>query len=147
MLSRFEQFSFAVSCIHRNIQKIERDEMVKYGLRGSFAPYLVVLSRSPGGLTAAQLCDMCERDKAAVSRIVAELLDRGLILREDAHYRARITLTEAGKQAAAFVCERAQQAVAAAGRGLSEENRRIFYQALDLIADNIQIISREGIPT
>lgn len=146
MLSRFEQFSFAISSLRRDIQKIEHDEMVRYGLKGAYAPYLVVLMHHPEGMPSAQLSVACERDKAAVSRITAEMEARALIRREGAQYRALILLTEEGRKAAAFVCDRAQQAVAAAGQGLTDENRRIFYQSLELIASNIQKISKEGIP-
>ena len=41
MLGRYQQFSYIVSVINRQIQKIERDEMEKYGYKGSFAQYLM----------------------------------------------------------------------------------------------------------
>lgn len=56
MISRFERFSFAISGIYRSIQKIERDEMERYGLKGGYAQYLVAMARHPQGLTSAQLC-------------------------------------------------------------------------------------------
>ena len=40
MIDRFEQFVSYISAIHRDVQKIERDEMVKYGLKGAYAQYL-----------------------------------------------------------------------------------------------------------
>ena len=126
MLNRFEQFSFVISGINRYIQKLERDEMVKYGYKGAFAQYLVVLTRYPDGLTAAQLCEVCDRDKAAVSRITAEMEEKGLILREkdnDNRYRARLKLTPEGHKAADHVCRKARVAVAAVGDQLTEEER------------------------
>ena len=33
-----------------------------------------------------------------------------------------------------------------AGKGLTEEDRRVFYTALDLIASNLRAISEEGLP-
>ena len=41
----------------------------KYGYKGAFAQYLVVLASHPEGLTSAQLCEQSDRDKAAVSRV------------------------------------------------------------------------------
>lgn len=147
MLSRYEQFSFAISGIYRSIQKIERDEMIAYGFKGSYAQYLAAMNRYPEGITASQLCEICEIDKAAVSRALAEMEAKGLISRKShTGYRAKILLTEQGQKAADFVCQRAQDAVTAAGRGLTDEKRRIFYEALGLIASNLQTISREGIP-
>lgn len=149
MLSRFEQFSATISILHRCIQKIEREEMDRYGLRGVYAQYLVAMHRHPDGLTAAQLCEICDLDKAAVSRVVAEMEKRGLLTRVAAGttgYRARLYLTESGKAAARFVNRRAQQAVEAAGCDLTDEGRQAMYNALAAIAARLQKISREGLP-
>lgn len=39
MVNRFEWFVSSISCISRYIQKIERDEMIRYGLKGRHAQY------------------------------------------------------------------------------------------------------------
>lgn len=149
MISRYEQFSYIISSIYRQIQKIERDEMIKYGVRGSYAQYLAAMSRHPEGMTSTQLCEVCDRDKAAVSRALADMEDHGLVMRQsatDSNYRATITLTQQGRKLAAIVFDRAQTAVDAAGQGLTDEDRKVFYAALDLIAANLQAICRNGIP-
>lgn len=149
MLSRFEHFSSLVSGAYRSIQKLERDEMIKYGYKGAFAQYLITMLHYPDGLTAARLCEVCDRDKAAVSRVVTEMEGKGLVRREgtgDRAYRAALYLTEEGERAAHFVCERAKVAVLKAGEGLSDEDRQMFYAALTLIATNLQAICKEGIP-
>lgn len=149
MLHRFEEFSYAVSSIYHNIQKIERDEMDKYGLKGPHAQYLVAMTRCPEGVTAAQLSELCDRDKAAVSRALSELEKRGLIIRElanDTAYRALLKLTETGSAAARFVCEKATQAVELAGKGLSDQERQIFYSVLSHIAANLHTIAQNGLP-
>lgn len=149
MLNRFERFTSAISAIYRDIQKIERDEMEKHGLRGAFAQYLVAISHYPEGITAAALCEVCDKDKAAVSRIIAELEAKGLLFKENdggSQYRARLSLTPAGEEAAAFVRERASIAVELAGSGLSDPDRKIFYSALELICGNLQEICQTGIP-
>ena len=79
MISRFEQFSYVISGIHRQIQKIERAEMIKRGYKGAFAQYLATLHRYEEGLTATELCEICDKDKAAVSRILAEMEEKGLL--------------------------------------------------------------------
>lgn len=149
MLNRFEQFSIAIGGIYRYIQKLERDEMEKYGYKGAFAQYLVILRRFPNGVTASQLCEICDKDKAAISRIVAEMVDRGLVVRvggRDGHYRALIQLTDEGKQAAEHVCSKARTAVEAVGRDMSNEERATMYAALELIASKLYKLSKEGIP-
>ena len=81
MVDRFAQFVAGISCINRCIQKIERDVMVHYGLKGPHAQYLIAMSRYPDGVTATQLSSLCEKDKAAVSRAVSELEKSGLLHR------------------------------------------------------------------
>ena len=149
MVSRFEQFTGSISAIYRYVQKIERDEMEKFGLRGAYAQYLVAIARFPQGITAAELCEICDKDKAAISRVITELLVKGLVERTSIKnnlYRARLTLTEKGLQAAQFVRARAQAAVELAGEGLTDEDRKIFYATLERNSANLQQISRDGIP-
>lgn len=147
MLSRYEMFSSVISGIYRSIQKIERDEMVRYGYKGAYAQYLVAMNRCPDGVTSAQLCEICDKDKAAISRVVSEMEEKGLVTREstnDRQYRAILRLTDEGRRAAQFVLERGQAAVDAAG--LDEESRENFYRALESVAAAVQTISRKGIP-
>lgn len=149
MLNRFEQFTAAISSIHRFVQKIERDEMEKYGLKGASAQYLLAMERYPEGVTAATLCEVCDRDKAAVSRILAEIESKGLVYRVNAsesQYRALLALTPAGKQAADYVNKKATIAVELVGKGLTDEDRKILYASLEQIAANIKAVSHRGIP-
>ena len=148
MLRRFEQFCTSAFSIYRSILKIERMEMEKFGLKGPHAQCLLNMARYPEGITSAQLCIMCDKDKAAISRTVAELEDAGMLVRHfngNNRYRAQLILTEKGYEAAAQVAERAKYAVEQAGSGLSDEQRAVFYYALGLIADNLQNISDEGL--
>ena len=148
MITRFEQFSASVACIYRNIQKIERVEMAKYGLKGPHAQALLAMSRYPEGITSGELVKLCDKDKAAISRTVAELEREGMIHRIGKNgnlYRAALMLTERGQQAASHVAERAKCAVESAGAGLSEEHRKIFYSCLHLIAGHLQTLGDEGL--
>lgn len=149
MIQRFEQFTSTISDIYRSIQKIERDEMEQYGLKGAYAQYLLVMDRYPEGITATALCEQCDKDKAAVSRILSEMEARGLAQRPSGaagSYRAPIRLTEQGRSAAQFVRDRAGLAAELAGTGLSDANRKIFYASLQLIASNLRAICKDGIP-
>lgn len=148
MISKYEVFSTVVSSLYRDIQKIERMEMAKYGLKGPHAQCLVIMERHPAGITATKLCELCERDKAAISRTVAELEEAGLLIRKDIrgiHYRVPLVLTEAGCQAAQNVNAVAFRAVEQAGAGLDDAQREIFYHVLGTIAQNLHMISRDGL--
>ena len=148
MVSRYESFSTCISCIYHDIQRIERAEMARYGLKGPHAQCLLVMSRFPEGITAARLCEVCEKDKAAISRIVAELEQMGMVRRTEhngTRYRASLTLTEQGQTAAKAVEEKARLAVERAGAGLDDKSREVFYSALALIAGNLHVICKNGL--
>lgn len=148
MINRFEQFSSAIAKIYHDIQKIERVEMEKFGLKGPHVQCMLALIRSPEGLTSSQLCAACEKDKAAISRTISELEQEGLLdrdVQDGNRYRALVRLTERGKAAAMQVSERVRLAVEKAGEGLNDAQRTIFYSVLNVIAANLQNISAEGL--
>ena len=148
MVSRFEHFSASISCIYRYIQRIERTEMEKYGLKGPHAQCLLAMRRYPEGITAARLCEVCDKDKAAISRMMAELEEKGMVSRGDEkgnRYRMQLRLTALGEEAADHVEQRAKLAVEEAGSGMTEEQRATLYAVLDLLAGNLQTICAEGL--
>ena len=144
----YELFSSSICCIYHDIQRIERAQMAKYGLKGPHAQCLLAMSRYPEGITAVRLCEVCEKDKAAISRIVAELEQMGMVRRTEhngTRYRASLTLTEQGQTAAKAVEEKARLAVERAGAGLDDKSREVFYSVLALIAGNLHAICKNGL--
>lgn len=150
MIDRFEQFSYAISTINGYIQKIERQEMAKYGLKGAFSQYLIAIYRNADSITSAQLGRICFKDKGAVSRAVSELLKSGLLERVGENnnlYNAKLKLTEKGKKAAHTLCEKASFAAYLAGEDLSCDEREVFYSALNKISLKLENLSKGGIPS
>ncbi len=149
MQSRFEQFSAVISGINRYLQNIEREEMIKIGFKGGYAIYLVTMKRYPEGITSAELGEYCVKDKAAVSRTVAQMESDGLVRREavgDSLYRARLLLTDRGNAVAEFVTQRVQSAVREVTADLSEDKRQIMYEYLNEVCERLENISEKGIP-
>jgi DNA-binding MarR family transcriptional regulator len=148
MIGRFEQFCTAISSIQHSIAKIERMEMEKYGLKGPHAQCMLVMERNPEGITAAQLCGTCEKDKAAISRTLAELEAAGMITREDPNgkrYRSRLYLTDKGRTVAKQVDDRVYRAVSRVSNGYDVATREIFVHVLGLIAVNLQDLCKNGL--
>lgn len=149
MVDRFERFSFAISEISHYWHKLTSEEMEKYGLKGPHSVYLLTMHRYPEGLTAPQICEFCGKDKADVSRMMSIMEKNGLVIKESVYqnrYGGVFKLTEAGKAAAEFVRRRVSLAVEIAGKDLTEENREIFYEALESIVSNLRKLGKEGIP-
>ena len=149
MLDRFERFLFSISEISRHWHKIAADEMVKYGLKGSHATYLLTMYRREEGITASQLCELCGRDKSDVSRMMGIMEKKGLVTKEGAHqngYRGVFRLTDAGREAAQQVSRRASLAVELAGKDMTDGERAIFYAGLESITENLRNLSKDGLP-
>ncbi len=148
MVERFEKFSTLVSAINKYVQRIEADEMIRMGLKGSFAQYLVAMSRYPEGITSSMLCEVCDKDKGAVSRAIAEMQEKGLVNEKGllgTRYRAKHTLTDEGKKVAEYVIQKATRAVSMANIGLSEEDRKTFYHVLEVYYTNLKVVCENGI--
>ena len=146
MIDRFELFTSYISEIYRHIQKIERDVMESYGLKGPHVQCLVAMSRVDHSVTTTQLAALCEKDKAASSRTLSEMVQEGLVVREgQGSYRAALQLTEKGTEIATQVNQKVSLAVYRAGDGLSDGDREIFYTALGRISANLKHMSKEGL--
>ena len=149
MIERFERFSYAISEVSRHWHKIAGDEMEKYGLKGTHSVYLITMSKYPDGLTASELCKLCNRDKADVSRMMSIMEKKGLVTKEGAYqnlYKGVFKLTDEGKKAVKYVSKRASLAVEYAGKDVSDEKREIFYEVLESISVNLKAMTEEGLP-
>ena len=101
MEDRFETFTILISRINRSIRKIKNQEMADWGLKSIHVSCLHYL-RSQGSLTAAELCERCEEDKAAVSRAIDHLKSEGFIEASTngaKPYKCPLVLTKKGEQA------------------------------------------------
>ena len=141
MIQRFETFVTAITQINRSIQKLKAQEMADFGLKGTHVMCLFQLRKHPEGLTCAQLAQSCEEDKAAISRVLTDLRDKGLVASPEAdgrRYRAAVTLTEAGQAISRRMDQKIIDAVQTAAQGYTPEERSIFYHVLLQVADNLQ---------
>lgn len=144
MIERFEHFTMSIFSITRSWNRLATEEMKKYGFRGAYALYLVMIATNEGNITAAKLADLCQRDKADVSRAISAFQKKGILEPYgESRYRAALRLTEDGKRLAAQVSLRADEVLEQAGKGISEEMRKNMYLCLDTIAQNMSRICDE----
>ena len=140
-MDRFEVFAGSVLELNRYLQKIKDMEMRSFGLRGNHVMSLQYLGRNPAGLTATELTDACKEDKAAISRTITQLIEKGYVYRESDEnkraYRTKLFLTEKGKELVQLLDRRIDFALTRGGKGLTDEQRRVFYTTLDMIIDNL----------
>lgn len=149
MITRFQRFICDITGIDLYWHRLASTSMSAFGLKGSYAIYFVRLYSVPEGMTATELTTACGKDKADVSRDVATLVKMGYLSREVGEkraYRARIRLTDEGRQLAKQVGEKAKIAVGCIGKEIPEEDREVFYRVLDQVTANLQELSETGIP-
>lgn len=65
--NRFKMFTVLNSKINRCIRRIKTEEMAEFDLRSTHVSCLYYLY-AENTLTAKELCDICDEDKAAISR-------------------------------------------------------------------------------
>lgn len=141
MFNRFEQFTTAISQIYKSVQKIKTNEVNSYGLKANHVMILFQLKKHEDGLTPSMLCELCDVDKAAISRAVKELIGKGFIRNSDSDgrkYRVPLILTDEGEEAALHIEQAIKHAVEVGGAGLTDRQRAEFYHSLLLIARNLE---------
>lgn len=142
MKERFETFTVLIAKISRNIRKIKLQEMQEYNLKNSHISCLYYLYIS-NGLTATELCERCEEDKATISRALDFLEQNGYLSCESKttkRYKSPLLLTEKGTAVGQRIAERIAHVLEEVSIGLSDEERIEFYRCLSIISDNLDTI-------
>lgn len=141
MKERFQIFTILISKISRSIRKIKNREMAEYGLRSVHVTCLYYLYLADS-LTATELCDKCEEDKAAISRALDFLEEKGFVVCESKHakrYNSPLYLTEKGKEAGGKITDKINFVLDEICVDLTEEQRNEFYRCLAIISDSLEL--------
>ena len=142
MKERFETFTLLLSKINRNIRKIKTEEMCEFNLKSNHVSCLFYLYKL-GKLTATELCELCQEDKATTSRLL-EHLEKDDYVKCDSsqkkRYNSYFVLTEKGIKLGKFISNKINEILEKASIGISEENRKIMYETLKTISNNLDKI-------
>lgn len=147
MEERFETFTVLINRISRNIRKIKNQEMAEYQLRSAHISCLYYLA-SGKGLTATKLCDLCEEDKATISRALEYLEQNGYLTcnsKSPKRYKSILCLTEKGREIAGKITERVNLVLQSISTELTEEERISFYHSLSTISVALDTIAKTKI--
>lgn len=140
MEERFAAFTVLIAKISRNIRRIKSEEMAEFHLKGPHVACLYHLTTA-GPLTAGELCDRCDEDKAAISRSLDFLEKEGYLVCDSSakkRYRTPLRLTEKGETAGRKIVEKIERIVNEAGAALTEEERNVMYRSLAAINDRLE---------
>lgn len=142
MEERFETFTVLISNVNRCIYKIKTEEMSEFNLKSSHVSCLYYLYKEDS-LTAKELCDICDEDKANISRSIKHLEENGYIICRAKHskrYQSPLELTDSGREIGKRIVEKIDNILNVASVGLSEQARNEFYRSLSLINSNLKRI-------
>ena len=141
MKERFETFTVLIAKISRNIRKIKNQEMAAYGLRSVHVSCIYYLY-SAESLTATDLCERCEEDKATISRALEYLETEGFIVCASAaekRYRSPLSLTARGREIGEKITEKINCVLDEICIDLDEAQREEFYRSLAIISDSLEL--------
>ncbi len=143
MEQRFEIFTMLITKIRRCITKIKTEEMAEFNLKSPHVSCLYYLYQSNGNMTAKELCEASDEDKAAISRSIDFLETNGYIECEsktEKRYKSPLFLTEKGKIVASKISKKVDDIVNVASADMTIEERTKFYKQLTTISNNLQKI-------
>lgn len=146
MNERFETFTVLINRISRNIRKIKNQEMAEYHLRSAHVSCLYFIYRADR-ITATELCEKCEEDKATISRALDYLEQNGFIHCESKsakRYKSPLMLTEKGAEAGKKIADKIDGVLDEVGVGLSEEERNAFYRSLTVVSNHIEAVANRS---
>jgi len=124
----------------KSIGKLKEKAMAPYSLGGVHTRCIRSLSINPEGLTRMQLASRCGVDKAQISRIIAELYDKGYITDASVKsgYKNKIILTDSGFSAAEEINRLILNINDFVSGDIPEEKIRIFYEVFEQICENLK---------
>lgn len=145
-MDRFATFTVLINRISRNIRKIKNQEMAEYNLKSihvSCLYYLYIEDK----MTATDLCERCEEDKATISRALDYLETKGYLICESKstkRYKSPFILTEEGRDIGKKIADKINGVLDVISTSLTEEERVAFYRSLSIISESLETVSRQN---
>ena len=136
------KYALDISNIEKNFDKIKKVKLEKYDLRFTHLLCMVKIRQNRDGLTSTEISQTCAIDKAFVSRITADLINRDLIkinekFNDGRKYKHKYILTDKGNLIMDDIINDLSVAVNTISSKIPREDLRIFFRVLTAFNDNI----------
>ncbi len=138
MQDLFERFTLSILKLNKLVQKIKVYEMKKFGLKSVHVMCLYYLYANEDGLTSSELVKHTLEDKAAISRALSTMREKGYAEYDSSAHNAPVRLTPKGRELAEYIVGRTSAAVAAGSVEFTDEEREFFYASLIKISNNLE---------
>ena len=139
MEERYRLFTTLLVDISRNIKRLKTVEMAKHGLKSIHLSCLHYIY-SEGSMSLKELCDSCRDDKANISRSLRLLVEKNYVL-PDRNTKGKFVLTPQGVALTEMLERRIEAVVDEASLGLTDESRKMMYEGLKQISENLVRLS------
>lgn len=143
---RFSLFVLFIERISKNIKRIADVKLEPYGLRSAHLMCILQLAKTDGGLSSTSLADACGVDKAFVSRITSELMEKNYIVKDgDAKgkYKTKFVLTENGEKVKNIIHDIVKECLDHVDSNISAKKLEIFYDVLSKIDIGIESLLKD----
>ncbi len=136
----FETFSSMLGAATKSLERLKSKGMEEFGLSGTHTLCLRQLYDSADGLTRTELACRLSVDRAQITRVIGELLEKGFVTETGtgSGYRRKCLLTEKGRDATAEINGIVQRINAFVSGNISEERLKSFYETLGEICENLK---------
>ncbi|MCI7274889.1 MAG: hypothetical protein MR529_01550 [Cuneatibacter sp.] len=147
MKDGFEGFTSMVIRAYKHISQIKKKKSSEIGVRGIHVMCLYYLGQHSEGLSVMELSALCCEDKAAISRALNGLFERGYVAYCDVTTKrrrsARITITEEGHIAVKAMDDIIGNVVENVREGLTQEDLVTFYKVFRVINQRLELYCEE----
>ena len=129
-----------ISNSSKTINRMKSRYMSRYGLSGTHTICLRQLFDNQSGLTKSEIADCCDIDKAQITRIIGELMEKGYVGADTSKkaYNRKFFLTENGKK----ITNEINEVVVAINRYVSTdipiEDIKRFYATFEIINEKLK---------
>ena len=134
---RFSPFVLFIERISKNIKRIADIKMEPYGLRSSHVMCILQLAKTEGGLSSSALAEACGVDKAFISRITSELMEKEYIMKDEENaigkYKTKLILTENGEKIHQIMVNILEECFSEVDAKLTQKKLEVFYDVLERI--------------
>lgn len=147
MQHRVTDYMTLVVAAYKKIQQIKKKQTAvysAYGIKSQHVMVLYFLGHNLAGLTVTELTGLCSEDKAATSRAVDYLAERGYVIHEEdsarRRWRSKVTITPSGMRLCRIIDRVSIEASNACKEGISEDDLDVFYRVFHKMVDNMDKI-------
>ena len=146
---RFVPFVLYTERISKNIKRLADAKMEPYGIRSAHIMCILQLAKSKEGLSSAELSRVCGVDKAFVSRITSELMEKNYISRDigpkQGKYKTKFLLTDEGVKIYNVMNDIINQFIQKTSKNTPVKKLETFYEVLNSIDTELDKITNKEI--